>query len=73
MNECFVLHKAGDWDDGMCACETGTIECKNYTKTTEVFGEKKLIRNYIESYLRKTGKSISQYKSTEELLVDFCD
>jgi len=53
-----------------CSHETGTINGYGESKI-ETFGEQRRASEFINAYLRKTGKSVSEYGSTEEVLNDF--
>ena len=72
MNEILVLERIGDPDDGMFSCYTGTIN-GNKVKSIATFSEKRRADRFIGGFLRKTGKAIKDYKSTEELLLSFLD
>ena len=69
-NEVLVLNRIGDPDDRMFSCDTGTIDGYG-VKSIAAFGEQRRIRRYINSYLRKTGKSLDDFNCTESLLIDF--
>ena len=69
MNEVVVLERIGDPDDGMFSCYTGTID-GNGVKSIATFPEERRIDGRIKAFLRKTNKSLSEYGSSEELLLD---
>lgn len=73
MNEVLVLERKGDPDDGMFSCFTGTIECAKYTKNIATFWEGRRAYKLIKGFLRKKGKSVREYLSTEEVLNDFLE
>lgn len=72
MNEILVLERIADPDDGMFSCYTGTIN-GNGIRSLATFGDKRRAYRLIKAYLRKTGKSVNEYQSTEEVLKDFLE
>ena len=72
MNEILVLKRtSNDADDGMFSCCCGVMRCSDYKEVETVFGEQRRADNFVKSYLRKTGKSVTDYGSTEEVINDF--
>lgn len=72
MNEIVIVKRNNDPDDGMFSADTGTVNGFD-KRTIAVFGEQRRVSNYIKSFLRKTGKSIRDYTSTEEVIIEFLD
>lgn len=72
MNEVLVLERIADPDDGMFSCYTGTIN-GNGVKSIATFWEGRRLDGLIKAFLRKTGKAINEYKSTEEVLNSFIE
>lgn len=72
MNEILILERNGDPDDGMFSCYTGTIG-GHAEKNISTFWEGGRADNFIMSFLRKHGKSVTEYKSTEEVIRAFID
>lgn len=70
MNEVLVLERIGDPDDSMFSCYTGTID-GNRKRNIATFWEGRRAEDFVGAYLRKTGKSIKEYKSIEEILMSF--
>ena len=72
MNEILVLKRTGnDADDSMFSCYTGTCSGSPATDNISVFWDGRRIDGFVGSYLRKTGKSVDEYESTEEVIRDF--
>ncbi len=72
MNEILVLERKGDPDDDMVQCFTGVINA-NHVRIVATCGEQRRAEDFILQYLRKTGKAIEDYKSTEEVLRSFLE
>lgn len=72
VNEILVLERIADPDDGMFSCYTGTIN-GNRVKSLATFGDTRRAHRFIGGFLRKTGKPIHKYKSTEEVLNSFLE
>lgn len=73
MNEVLILERTKpDSDDGMFGCYTGTINGWGEPNLA-TFGEQRRADWFIKSFLRKTNKSVGEYSSTEEVIVDFLD